>query len=237
MRERIKKITTIIFDVLVCVVAVFAIFAVAICITAKKDEDGVEIFGYRLFFVLSSSMEKCDETDVSDFEIKSIPVKSCVFTECVPEDEVLREEWFACLKEGDVLTFKYVYDRQETITHRIVKIEEKDGGGYVITLEGDNKAGNAVERQVIDTSLRNNPNYVIGKVKGQSYLLGVTVYALNSKIGIIFSVIVPCTAIIVYELVRVASVFGKDRNKRSEEEIEKLKKEIERLKSEGKKEE
>ena len=34
--------------------------------------------------------------------------------------------WYADLKVGDVLTFKYVYVRQETITHRIIDIEEKN---------------------------------------------------------------------------------------------------------------
>ena len=46
----------------------------------------------------------------------------------MPQDEGQKEKWFDNLQIGDVLTFKYVYTRQETITHRIVALEEKEGG-------------------------------------------------------------------------------------------------------------
>ena len=68
-------------------------------------DGAVNFFGYEMRTVLSDSMEKCDETDVSGFEIKDIPVKSLVFTETVPTGEAA-EEWYANLKVGDVLTFK-----------------------------------------------------------------------------------------------------------------------------------
>ena len=121
-------------------------------------------------------MDKCELTDVSGYRIKSIPVKSCIFVQVAPEDEEQKKEWYARLKVGDVLTFRYVYTRQETITHRIVSIEEKDSGGYIITLEGDNKNADSEQlRQTIDTSLTDSPNYIIGKVTGQSYFLGIIV--------------------------------------------------------------
>ena len=84
------------------------------------------------------------------------------------------------------MTFKYVYARQETITHRITEITEKPAGGYVIKLEGDNKNSDTETlAQTIDTSLADSPNYVVGKVTGQSYVLGLLITALKSPVGLV----------------------------------------------------
>ena len=63
-----------------------------------------------------------------------------------------------------------------TITHRITSIEEKEDGGYIIKLAGDNKASSETTLyQTIDTSDETSTNYVIGRVKGQSHILGVVI--------------------------------------------------------------
>lgn len=203
-----------------------------ITIASKKDEDGTAtIFGKQLRFVQSESMEQSDLTDVSGYEIKSIKIKSCVFVEVAPESDEEKAEWYKGLKVGDVLTFKYVYTKQETITHRIVKIKEKTSGGYIITLEGDNKNYDSnLLQQVIDTSDTDSPNYIIGKVVEQNYLLGLAVYALKTPVGIICIIIVPCLIIVVYEVIRLIRVFGADKKEKQKEEKEKQANEIEELK-------
>lgn len=228
----VKKVLKITGNVLVYLLMAIAMFVLIISITAKKDSDGTAtVFGHQLRFVQSDSMEECELTDVSDFEIKSIRVKSCIFIDVAPESEEEKAEWYKNLKIGDVLTFKYVYSKQETITHRIVNIEEKETGGYIITLEGDNKnAETNLLQQTIDTSLEDSSNYIIGKVTGQSYFLGLLVYAFKTPVGIVCLIIIPCLIIIAFEIIRLVKVFGKDKKEKREAEKKKQDDEIEELK-------
>lgn len=232
VRSALKKGLKIFGDVLLILLIVFALFVLTVSITSKKDSDGVAtVFGKQLRFVQSESMEACDLTDVSDYKIKSIPIKSCVFVEVVPQGEQAKAEWYKKLKVGDVLTFKYFYTKQETITHRIVRIEENTTGGYLITLEGDNKTEDgAILQQTINTSLVDSPNYVIGKVTGQSYLLGLAVYALKTPVGIVCLIIIPCLIVIAFEIMRLVRVFGKEKREQAKDREEKREKEIEELK-------
>ena len=153
---------------------VVSVLHVLIAAFAPRGEDGAsELWGHELRIVTTDSMEECDETDVSAFDIKSIPSNSMIFVEKTPEDEALAHEWYAGLKVGDVLTVRYTYVHQMTITHRITSIEEKEDGGYIIKLAGDNKASDETTLyQTIDTSDKTSTNYVIGRVKGQSRFLG-----------------------------------------------------------------
>lgn len=202
-----------------------------VSVTSKKDAGGAAtVFGRQLRFVQSASMAKNEQVDVSGYEIGSIPVKSCVFIEVVPEDERERERWYGELKVGDVLTFKYVYVRQETITHRIIRIADNGTGGYLITLAGDNVSREELSTQTINTSLTDSYNYVIGKVTGQSYLLGLAVYALKKPVGIVCIVIIPCLIVIAFEIVRLVRVFGQEKRDRLKKEREDQASEIEELK-------
>ena len=238
-------------DVLFCLIIAFALFVLIISVSAKRDADGTaNVFGYQLRFVRSGSMEKCDRTDVSGYKIKSIPVKSCVFIKKAPapDDQQALKEWCSALSVGDVLTFqysKYVSDpkndiQDKVITHRIVKIEPKEGG-YIITLEGDYKNDTgSVEQQVIDTTKADGLDYIIGKVEGQSYFLGLCVYALKSPIGLIFIIIVPCMIVIAYEVIKIVTVLNKDKKDRQqqektakEDEIALLRKQLEELQKSG----
>ena len=182
--------------------------------------------------VTSDSMAECELTNVSDYEIKDIPLGSMVFIQLVPEDKAEADEWYRSLKVGDVLTFKYVYSTQVTITHRIVSIDEKETGGFLIELAGDNKnSENSQLYQVIDTSLAGSTNYVIGKVTGQSLAFGSVVSALKEPLVIVFVIIVPCVAIVLYEIIKLVRVFGSERKKQEQAEREKKDKELEELRS------
>lgn len=231
-----KKVANIVLDVVVVAVLLLALFTMIVTVNAKKSKDGTAtIFGYQLRFVQSGSMEKCAYTDVSKYKVKSIKVKSCVFIKTAPTDVEKIKEWYKTLKVGDVLTFQY---KGEIITHRIVKIEEKEtGNGYIITLKGDYKSSkdNEPAEQVIDTEVDTpaTVNYIIGKVTGQSYLLGLCVYVLKKPVGIVCVVIVPCLLMIVIQIFRIVNVLGEGKkNKRKEEqankddEIEELKRQL-----------
>lgn len=247
-KQKVIKALRIAGDVLFFLIIAFALFVLIIAVSSKRDEDGTAtVFGYQLRFVQSGSMEKCDLTDVSGYKIKSIPVKSCIFIKKAPtpDRQDALNEWCSALSVGDVLTFQYskyggTTARDKVITHRIVKIEPKEGG-YIITLEGDNKNDTgSVGQQVIDTTKADGLDYIIGKVEGQSLFLGLCVYALKSKIGLVLIIIVPCMIIIAYEVVKILTVINKDKKEKrqqeknaKEDEIALLRKQLEELKKSG----
>ena len=150
------------------------------------------------------------------------------FTE-IPENEAERTKWYDSLKEGDVLTFKFTYTKQETITHRLTKKTPIEGG-WLLELEGDNKTSeDGALTQIINTTLKNSTNYVIGKVTGQAYLLGLLMSFLMQPVGMILLIIVPCFIIILLEVLKIAKVLGADKKKREQEENEKKNSELEEL--------
>ena len=230
-KSKTKKISGIVLNVLLYVFLAICIFSVILTVFSKRGSDGaVEILGYQMRLVTSESMAKCEHTDVSDYKIKDIPVRSMVFVELMPKDPEQADAWYRDLRVGDVLTFRYVYTTQVTITHRITAITEKETGGFLITLAGDNKdADNGQLSQVIDTSIPNNTNYVIGKVTGQAYLFGLIMSVLMNPIGIVLLIILPCIIIIVFEILKIVKVFGAEKRRQEQEELEKKNSELEAL--------
>ncbi len=231
MSPKVKKVISIVTNVLFYIFIAVCLLALTLSILSKKETDAANIFGYQMRYVLTASMEASEATDVSAYEVKSIKQKSVVFIQSVPNDPAEAEAWYASLKVGDVLTFRYVYTSQETITHRIIDIRAKESGGYLIALEGDNKGEDAqVMTQTIDTSLTESPNYVIGKVVAVSYPLGLLVSLLRSDVGLICVVIVPAVIIIIFEAMRISNLLAADRKAKAKEEKEQTQNEIEELK-------
>lgn len=229
--QTVKKVGRIAANILLYVFIAVCLFSVILAISSKKDADGTAtIFGVQMRSVLSPSMEKCDATDVSGYEIKDIPTGSMVFIEVVPENPDEAAKWYAALKVGDVLTFKYVYVKQETITHRITDIRQNADGGYTIRLEGDNKNsdGEALT-QTITTSASNSPNYIIGKVTGQSYLLGLFVKTMKSPAGLICIVMIPSLIIVILEILKIIKLLGADKKRKEQEEKARTANELDEL--------
>ena len=235
-----KRIAAILGDVLLFAFIGICCFVVVLTIVSKKDVDGTAtIFGYQLRFVKTASMEKCDATydEIKQYAIKDIPTNSLLFIETVPKDEAQALEWYSEIKVGDVLTFKYVYDyKQETITHRVTDIKEYYDGdgvllGYDITLRGDNiPEGTNAQEQYIFTYEPEALNYVIGKVVSQNRFLGLLAAALKTPLGLILVVMVPCSIIIITEVVRVVNLLNADKKEKAEREKSEKQKEIDDLK-------
>lgn len=228
---KVKKIGSIVLNVLMYIFLAICIFSVVLTVVSKKDSDGAaEIFGYQLRIVTSDSMAACEHTDLSEFEIKDIPLRSMVFVKMVPEDPDEATEFYRSLEDGDVLTFRYVYVTQVTITHRIKHIEEKKTGGFIIELAGDNKnSADGQLTQIIDTSIPDSTNYVIGQVTGQAKVMGTVMSFLRQPVGIIFIIILPCLLIILLEVWKITKVFGSDKKKREQEERARKDEELEEL--------
>ncbi len=237
-QSKVRKLLGVCVNIITYVFFALCVFALVTSVTAKKSPDGATtVLGMQMRVVVSNSMEKCDETDVSAYKIKDIPIKSMVFIETVPTDAAEAEAWYSELQVGDVLTFRYVYIQQETITHRITNIAPKEGGGYIIQLAGDNKASDVdTLAQTIDTSLVDSPDYVIGKVVATSYPLGLLTTAVKSPVGIICIVIIPSLIIMIFEIIRMVNVLSEGKRRAEQErqaardaELEEMRRQLEAL--------
>lgn len=170
---------------LASLLAVLAAIAILIIAASPKMEDGTtRIFGHELRLVATNSMADNGNVDTSGYKIGSFDKDTLVAVECVPDDEKAALDWYAGVKVGDVLTVRYTYNVQMTITHRVTEVRAKDdGSGYIISLKGDNYSSDAgTLSQVIDTSDPLKMHYVIGRVVWKSHTVGVIVGAAQRAI-------------------------------------------------------
>lgn len=226
-----KKQGKIVADIVVYLFLALCIFAVFVTVLSKKDADGAaNVFGYQMRVVTSDSMAASEFTDVSEFKVKEIPIRSMVFVKTMPSKPEKADDWYRNLQVGDVLTFRYVYTTQVTITHRIVSITEKEGGGFIIELAGDNKnSEDGQMNQIIDTSIPYNMNYVIGKVVGQSYPLGVAMTFFQKPVAIVLLIMLPCLIIIFIEALRIVRILNADKKQKEQDEKAQKDNELEEL--------
>lgn len=217
-----KKLGRFLLGVILFCFLFVATAAVLITLFSEKNETGaVEVLGYQTLVVTSNSMEECSQTDVSKYEIKSIPKNAMVLVQLVPENEAEANLWYRGIKVGDVLTFRYYYAQQITITHRVTKITEKKTGGFIIELEGDNKNSDVDQlKQTIDTSDPTSMNYVIGKVKFTSNIAGLLLSALRSPVGLVLIIMVPCAIIIMMEVLKINNVVVEDKRVKEEHRLQ-----------------
>jgi hypothetical protein len=169
---------------LIILLLAFSLFLLGFVITSPKSEDGAtRVLGHELLLVTTNSMEDTGDTDTSNFEIKSFKKNTLIAIERVPEDAAQAAVWYDSVKVGDVLTFRYVYDRQMTITHRVISKVENGKGGYIIELSGDNKNAEVARlNQTIDTSDTESFNYIMGRVVWTSHMIGSVVGACQRAI-------------------------------------------------------
>lgn len=166
-RCSVKRIFQIVIIAFLSVGAAGIFFAILLA-----GENG--IFGYGARLVMSSSMEN---DGAEDYEIKEIPAGSLIFIKLLPPDGEKRDNFYASLRTGDVLTFVYpTVNGDVTITHRIQNVE-RSGAGYIFTLRGDRGAG----EQVVDTE----KGRIVGKVVFCNHALGVCVLVLSDPLFLI----------------------------------------------------
>ncbi len=240
MGEKVKKVLKIIGNVLIYVFLFVSVFLVILTLSTKKtDQDAMSLFGTQMRIVQTASMEECDQTDVSGYDIKSIPVMSMVFIETVPTEQSKAIEWYENLKVGDVCTFQYklpTTSKHVIITHRIIEkipLGDSPEDGYKILLQGDNKSDeDNVEMgiQTINTANVNSLNYIIGKVTGQSRVLGFITYIVKQPIGMVLVVIVPCAIIMILEIIKIVGILGAEKKEKAKAQEEARQSEIEDLK-------
>lgn len=234
-KSPLKKIINIASTVLLIFFIALAVLSLILTITAKNNNGAATIFGTQIRYVLTESMEECEETkaEISKYDIQDIPKDSMIFIETVPENEAEAKKWYGALKVGDVLTFTYDYGgTQQVITHRIKDIYPNKDGGYTILLQGDNKNSTTnLGTQEIDTSTPPEiaTKYVIGKVTGQCYIFGWFITTLKKPLGLVLIIIVPALIIIGYEMIKIVNLLAAEKRKKATDKIAKQDDEIAEL--------
>ncbi|MDR1157984.1 MAG: signal peptidase I [Oscillospiraceae bacterium] len=173
-KSPLRRAFGILGTVLTVLVVAFVLFLFAVLLLGRRSGvNGVSLLGYRMFMVLSGSMEP------------AYPVGSVVFTQEIPPEDVA---------PGDVITY-YSRNLEELVTHRVVSIEPMGPSDFVYVTKGD-----ANDRA---DSERSYSWDLLGVVRFQIPFLGYVVDQLRTIWGLIFLVILPATIIIVVELIKL----------------------------------
>ena len=162
MRNVIKRIANIVFVVVVLLLAAYTF------LMAKYPEETAQITGYRLYAVLTDSMEP------------RIPTFSLVCTKVLDPEEPLH------LKKGDIITFKADrFGDDILLTHHFNKTQEENGQLYYRT--------NAEGRDELDLYCTKRSD-IIGKYVWHIPLLGKFIMFIQSK----FSWILYCEFLLIW---------------------------------------
>ena len=210
--EKTKKVASVISTVLVVLFLLVAVLSFAVVAVYRLRGEDAQIFGYQLRIVVSGSMEP------------AIPTRSLVAVRTDSDD--------TSYEEGDILTFYYWSGSasEVIVTHRVISVREENGD-IIYTLRGD-----AVENDTQEVSASSGD--IIGKVEWSSAAAEQIVSFLCSPAGIVSCLIVPASAVLVYEIVRAVLLLRgakikklKDENSEREREVEALRRELEELKN------
>ena len=177
----VKKILSIVANVLIWAFVIFSVFTTILALSAQGDEDGVpSVFGKSLITVASTSMEPTFKqgdlllmTKVTEEEAKVLPVDT-IITYRAPID--INDDGQA----GDINT------------HRIVKNEN----GVIIT-RGDN-----TETNFENDTYTLNAKDIIGTVEEDDRIpvLGAIIAFLGSSLGFFLCIVLPLALFFIYEL-------------------------------------
>ena len=261
-----KKVLNIVLDVLFVLFVILAIFMVAGHISAKKNGGTIPLFNNQLRLVETGSMSEnknYSKEEYKTFDVKTLPVDTLIsVNDITKKSHEKRDEFYATLKRGDVLTFNYpVNGLVSVVTHRITEVEQLADRNfylddhvtidytrpnYKITLKGDAVEGDGeAVYQIIETARdEEDPmRFVIGKVTWSSVGMGKTTKFITSKWGIVVLVIIPCAALFIYEVSKIVLIIVKNKkekaaltNQSKDAELEELRKKVAELEAKPKEE-
>lgn len=218
----VKKIINIILDVLFVVFVGFAVVAVVMRINVQKN-GALTMGGNEYRIVLTDSMSENNhipEDQYQSYKIKTIKKDAMV---TIKKKASKDTKFYDDLAVGDVLTFYYYFTsgefagKQINVTHRLIDKTPDSKGGYVLTLMGDKEKIGGMTQTIRTSQEETSPNYVVGKVTGVNYGAGATMKFLTSSAGIIVFVIVPCSALFIYEVVKIILIAKKLKQEKDEE--------------------
>ena len=192
-----KKVLSVIFDILAWILLIFA-FIITIMVFGSEKNNGVPtLLGYMPMSVQSDSMKPT-------FKEGDLIIAKKV-------DDLYS------LKEDDVITFYTIIDGQRVInTHRIVKITEEDNTKTFIT-RGDN---NPVDDETPVSASDILGKWTNTKISG----LGKFLDFITTKTGFFICVLIPIAIFFIFELYKFIAVLIEAKQvKITEEDEEEIK--------------
>ena len=174
-----KIITGIIRTIFIVIILAYLAF-----ILIQRFSGNKSVFGYRLFTIATGSMSGVYE--INDV----IAVKDC------DTDK---------LKVGDDIAYQGSRGGLEglLITHRIVRIEEKEDGGKMFVTKGVNAPG---EDPAIEES------QILGKVVGVVPFISFINHIVKTQLGFFLLIFCPLVLIIVLEILQTITDYQLDKN-------------------------
>ncbi len=185
----------------VCFILIIVLYLSFIIV--QRLSGNKSIFGYRLFNVATGSM-----TGVYDIN-----------------DVIAVKDWDTKkLKVGDDVAYRGVRGGLDglLITHRIIKIEEKEDGSRIFTTQG-------VNAPVSDPTIEEGQ--ILGKVVGIVPVITQLNHIVKSQLGFFLLVFCPLVLVIVLEVLQTITEIRVEKN-----EIQKIEKNISEKKESKKKE-
>ena len=156
-----------------------------------------------------------DPETYKTYEIKTLPVNTLINIKEVSKKNP--EKFYDDLKVGDVLTFVYYTTingsrGQYVFTHRLIE-KEAVTDGYRLTLMGDAEEASGGTQTIYTNPItaEQSFSYVLGKVTWANHPVGEVVSFLKSRNGILFLVIIPCSALFLYEIGKIIYIVIRDK--------------------------
>lgn len=215
-----KRIILEVFEWLGVVICIGIVAFIAVFASNKPTEKSSgSVFGFETRLVISGSMEGTDEFyKDKDYKIKKIETGSVVFIDSIPINDVFKDShrseytekfknYVSKISINDVVTFTPMDSPTVPITHRVTNIETLSNGKIKFTTHGDaNEAG------IIESFYAEN---LIGKVTGNSKFVGdlyVNFFAKKWPVAIV--IVVPCLAVMTYEIIKVVKIVKEDKKQK-----------------------
>ncbi len=179
----LKKIGSIVLDVLIVIVFIVSILVVVSTVTAKSANGHSNFFGYTLTSVQTDSMK--DTLDEGDL----------IVSELITDEN--REE--IDLKKDDIVTY-YDAFQKKTITHRIVEVSG-EGNTRSYTTWGDNRV--SAPAPDVPITINEIESVYVFKIP----FLGGFIDFLKTPFGFIICLVIPLLAFIAYQAYKLITLY------------------------------
>ena len=194
MKDVLKKIGSVLVDVLIILVFIVSTLVVVMSITAKRTGGQPNVMGYVFASVQTDSMQ--GTINQGDFVVGKLIDAN---TE---------------IKVGDIVSYRdYLNGKEITVTHRVVEIYEHETDPGYIT-QGDNEKYSDEVVKSRDT--------IISVYKFRIPFLGKFIDFLKTPFGFIITLVVPLLAFIAWQAYKLILLIFKSKQAELDEQVEKL---------------
>jgi signal peptidase len=195
MKEVLKRIGSVLVDILIVIVFIVSTIVVIASITANRTGGQPSVMGYVFSSVQTNSMQ--GTIDKGDFVVGKLI------------DDNTK------IKEGDIISYyDYIGGKQVVVTHRVIEIIDPDTvPGYVT--QGDN------EKYPDDIVKTRDTLHSVYKFRIP--FLGKFIDFLKTPFGFIITLVIPLLSFIAWQAYKLILLFFKSKQAELEEQAEQLK--------------